>query len=145
MKTYVELNNEVTCQLGKLHHQHLIIKAFVKNPPKTSEVIENWLRELVEAIDMKIVMGPFSKYVDSCGNAGITAAVVIETSHCAIHVWDEPNPAMIQMDVYSCSSFTCEAVLKKLEAFGLIAYETMMIDRNEKFKVTEKWIFDPIS
>jgi S-adenosylmethionine/arginine decarboxylase-like enzyme len=137
MKKYLDLNSSVTCQLGKLHHQHLIIKAFVRNPPKTSEVIENWLRELVSSIDMKIVMGPFSKYVDSCGNAGITAAVVIETSHCAIHVWDEPNPAMIQMDVYSCSAFTSEAVLKKLEEFGIIAYELMMIDRNEDFKVTE--------
>ena len=30
---------------------------------------------------------------------------IIETSHIAMHIWDEPKPALMQFDVYSCGEF----------------------------------------
>lgn len=121
-----------------LDHKHLLIKAYVTNPPKSEETLINWLREVVAAIDMKIVLGPFAKYVDSVGNVGITGAVVIETSHLAIHVWEECNPGMIQMDVYSCKSFDPSLVAEKLKEFGLISHQIMFIDRNADFVILEQ-------
>lgn len=121
--------------VGELYHQHLIIKAFVQNPPRESSVLEQWLTEVVDKIKMRIVIGPFSKYVSACGNSGLTGIVVIETSHIAIHIWDEPVPAMVQMDCYSCSKYDPEIIIESLKAFGLVSYEKLLIDRNENFQI----------
>ena len=40
------------------------------------------------------------------GNRGVTAFAIIETSHIAMHIWDEPNPALVQLDVYTCAPGT---------------------------------------
>lgn len=122
--------------MARLDHQHLLVKAWVTNPPTEVEALQTWLAELVVAIKMKIVIPPRAVYVEAIGNKGLTGSVNIETSHCAIHVWDEPVPAMIQMDVYSCSCFDPETVINKLREFGLVNYEQMVIDRNDNFVVT---------
>lgn len=101
----------------------------------TVETLNQWLTELVSDIGMKICIPPRSRYVDVPGNRGVTGLVGIETSHCSCHVWDEENPGIIQMDVYSCSDFEPETVLNKLREFGLISYELMLIDRNDGFKL----------
>lgn len=128
--------------VGKLFHQHLLIKAFVMNPPKKSEPFETWLKEIVANINMKLVAGPYSVYVDSLGNSGLTGGCYIETSHLAAHVWDEPSPAMIQFDVYSCSCFDPQVVLESMKRFGLVSYEYMLIDRNEGMKVIDSKVVD---
>lgn len=121
--------------IGNLFHIHVLIKAFVTKPPRDEELHKKWSAEVVDAINMKIVVGPFAKYVSSCGNAGITGGCIIETSHLVGHVWDEISPAMIQFDCYSCSRFDENVIIEKLKEFGLVSYELMLIDRNAKFKV----------
>lgn len=121
----------------ELDHRHFLIRAFVENPPVEELVINGWLKRAVEAIKMKIVLGPHSKYVDTVGNEGITGIVVIETSHMACHVWSEISPAMIQLDVYSCAHFDSKTVIEHLNEFGLISYEYMLVDRNNEFKILE--------
>lgn len=121
--------------MEKLFHQHVLIKAFVENPPVKEEHLEKWLTELVSDIKMKIVIPPRAFYVAAEGNEGLTASVNIETSHCSVHIWDHAEPPMIQMDVYSCSCFENETVLNKLREFGLISFELMHVDRNDGFKV----------
>jgi len=78
---------------------------------------------------MKICAGPISEHVDVVGNIGVTAVVVIETSHIAIHVWSEPNPALIQMDVYSCSSFNPQDIFDELKQFDPVKMEYKFLDR----------------
>ena len=80
-------------------HKHLIIRAEVNRPITGEKEIKKWLRKLVKKIDMKIIKGPYSGYVSKEGNRGITAVVMIETSHIAIHIWDEISPALVQCDV----------------------------------------------
>ena len=60
-------------------------------------------------------MGPYVKYCKMEGNRGITGIAVIETSHIAIHVWDEPNPALMQIDVYSCAEFDVDQIAEKIK------------------------------
>ncbi|MCL2331862.1 MAG: S-adenosylmethionine decarboxylase [Proteobacteria bacterium] len=123
----------------ELYHQHLLIKAFVKNPPTQETVLNYWLESLVADIKMKVVVPARSKYVDAVGNRGLTGAVNIETSHIAVHIWDEPVPAHIEMDVYSCSKFDIQTVFNKLCDFGLVKYHFMLIDRNgDTFKVVKQ-------
>ena len=119
-----------------LYHQHLLLRAFINSPPKTEETLNTWLTELVADIGMKVVVPAKSKYVDVEGNRGLTGSINIETSHIAIHIWDEQVPARIEMDVYSCACFKQETVLKKVNDFGLTFYHAMVVDRNgEEFQV----------
>ena len=94
-------------------HKHLLIRAEVKNPPKENDErrLVNWMRYLIQDIDMKLLFGPITRYVDVEGNEGLTAIAMIETSHIAIHVWDEVIPALVQCDVYSCAEFSSNEVL----------------------------------
>ena len=64
---------------------------------------------------MKIFMGPYVKYCSMPGNRGITAVAIIETSHIAMHIWDEVNPALMQFDVYSCGEFDVEKICNKIK------------------------------
>lgn len=61
------------------------------------------------------MLGPYVAYCDKPGNRGITAIAVIETSHIAMHVWDEPSPALMQLDIYSCSEFNPYLIADKLK------------------------------
>ena len=97
-----------------LVHKHLIIRAEASRPPTDEEQLQNWMREFIESIDMKVFMGPYVKYCRMPANRGITAVAIIETSHIAMHIWDEPKPALLQMDVYSCGEFDHTDICKKL-------------------------------
>ena len=79
-----------------LIHKHLIVRAEVNQPPTDIVVLSQWMQDFIRFIDMKLMMGPYVAYCDMPGNRGITGIAVIETSHIAIHVWDEPKPALMQ-------------------------------------------------
>jgi S-adenosylmethionine/arginine decarboxylase-like enzyme len=78
---------------------------------------------------MKILMGPYSVYSDMEGNQGLTGVVIIETSHIAIHVWDEVQPALMQMDIYTCSELNIQDVFASIEVFEPTKVEYKFIDR----------------
>jgi S-adenosylmethionine/arginine decarboxylase-like enzyme len=117
------------------NHLHLLVKGYVKNPPRSEEILNNWFKELVDKVRMKVVAGPTSVYVDEPGNEGITGTVTLATSHSSIHVWDAQDPAMFQFDIYSCSEFSPEEVLGHInEHFDLQEAYWSFIDRNhDKF------------
>jgi len=112
------------------NHLHLIVKGYVKNPPRKEEYLNDWLKRLVEKVRMVVVSGPTSVYVDEPGNEGITGTVTLATSHAAIHVWDRIEPPMFQFDIYSCTCFSADEVLEHINEFGLISCEYIYIDRN---------------
>ena len=89
-----------------LVHKHLIIRAEADRPP-TDE--------------------------DQCnmpGNRGITAVAIIETSHIAMHIWDEPKPALMQFDVYSCGEFDVKEICDKIkEEFNVKKIEYKYLNR----------------
>lgn len=125
-----------------LHHQHLLIQALVDNPPTDEAALNWWLESLVMSVGMKIVIPPRSIHVKTNGNVGLTGSVNIETSHAAIHVWEEEKPARIEMDLYSCAPFELETVLEKIREFELVSYHYMMVDRNRiPFTVLDQGTF----
>lgn len=119
-----------------IEHKHLIVKAKIENPPKKSEMkmMEEWFRNLVEEIDMKILAGPFVRYVDVPGNAGFTGVCIIETSHIAMHVWDEQSPGTMQLDVYTCGSLDINTVFENLHIFSPVKIEYKFLDREHNLK-----------
>tara|TARA_B110000977_G_scaffold196560_1_gene277174 strand:+ start:1533 stop:1904 length:372 start_codon:yes stop_codon:yes gene_type:complete len=112
-----------------LEHKHLIIRAEVNNPPTDEAWLHNWLNQLVEKIGMKVCRGPITAYVDMPGNEGLTGVVVIETSHIAIHVWDAVDPALVQLDVYTCSTLDKDIIFAELEQWDPVKVEYKYLDR----------------
>ena len=62
-------------------HNHILVNGYVTNPPTSEEETIEWMKKLVSDIDMKIIQGPYASYVSKEGNRGLTATVMIETSH----------------------------------------------------------------
>ena len=116
-------------------HKHLIIRAEANKVPTDEEQLTKWLKDFIEFIGMKILMGPYVKYCTMEGNRGITGIAVIETSHIAIHIWDEPVPALIQMDVYSCANFDPYKIANKIkEDFEIIKIDYKYLNRETGLK-----------
>ena len=111
-------------------HKHLIIRAEVNHPPMTEKYVRLWLRNVVKKIDMNIIKGPYASYVSKEGNRGVTGVVMIETSHIAIHVWDEPSPALVQADVYSCAEFSSNEVLAEFMPMDVVKIDHLLLDRD---------------
>ena len=117
-------------------HNHLLLNGYTNNPPTDEEWIVNWMQDLVEQIGMKTIKGPFASYVTKEGNKGLTCVVMIETSHIALHIWDETKPAFVQFDLYTCSTLPSRQVLKNLEDnLGIFDYTHMVLNRGEGFKI----------
>ena len=118
-----------------LVHKHLIVRAEIKKPPQSESYFENWLRDFIESIEMKILMGPFVKYSDMPGNEGLTGGAIIETSHVIMHCWDHVEPPIMQLDVYSCSEFdpikVCDKVKKDFDATKI---EYKFLDRENDLR-----------
>ena len=113
-----------------LVHKHLIVRAESIKPPKDEEQLKEWMKEFVDSINMKIFMGPYVKYCNMEGNRGITAVAIIETSHIAMHIWDEVSPALMQFDVYSCSELNVENICNKIKQdFNIEKIELKFLNR----------------
>lgn len=125
--------------IKKPFHKHLMLRAKINNPPRSPMQVISWLEQFVDSLNMKILQGPFSSYVDQVGNRGLTAVVMIETSHIAFHVWDEQDPALLQFDVYTCGALDSEKVMKDLDKFfNFYSYEYLFYDRENGFELIEK-------
>lgn len=115
-----------------LVHKHLIVRAECLDPPLDPQYVEQWLKNVVELIGMKVCRGPISAYVDVIGNEGATGVVIIETSHIAIHVWDRRMPALVQLDVYTCGEFEPQKIFNALQEFDVQKLEYKYLDREHE-------------
>ena len=121
-----------------IRHKHLIIRAETKKTPEDPKWLHSWLVQLVGDIGMEICQGPITAYVDVPGNKGLTGVVIIETSHIAVHIWDEVNPGLLQMDVYSCADFNPQDIFDKIEeAFEPVKLEYKFLDREKSLTTIE--------
>ena len=130
-----------------LVHKHLIIRAEAKNPPVDETILTEWFKKFIEEIGMKVMMGPYVKYSHMIGNRGITGAAIIETSHIVMHVWDEPDPALLQFDVYSCGEFNPETICEKIKKdFNTTKIEYKFLDRENNLSELHTITYiDPIA
>ena len=123
-----------------MKHKHLIVRAEVLNPPSDENLVSEHVSNLIDRLDMKILMGPYAKYVNMTGNRGLTVATVIETSHVVMHTWDESDPAIIQLDVYTCGDLDPQIVFDWLEQYQPIKKQFKYLDR--EFDIVEQPVKD---
>ena len=116
-------------------HKHLIVRADIGWCPQEEDLnkISDWIRSLIKKIDMKLLAGPYTTYVNEKDNKGMTSVAIIETSHIALHIWDEESPGLMQLDVYSCANFNPPDVFDKINAlFQTIKMEYKFLDREKE-------------
>ena len=122
-----------------IKHKHLIVIAECSNPPRYEQNIIDWSSSLIRDIGMKIMMGPYAKYVTVEGNRGLTVATIIETSHVVMHTWDESDPAVVQLDVYTCGSLNTDTVFDWLEQYQPVRKQYKYLDRESDL------VLEPVS
>jgi S-adenosylmethionine/arginine decarboxylase-like enzyme len=116
-------------------HNHIIIRAKVNNPPQDIRFIKKWIKKLIKAIGMKILGQPMSHYVNDKGNKGLTCLAILNTSHIAVHTWDESCPALLQLDVYSCGNLDQSIVFDSLKQFEPKEINYVTIDREKSIRI----------
>ncbi len=121
-----------------LKHHHLLVRAELDSPPIELLFMKGWIKELVKRLDMTIMSGPHIEYCHLPGNRGLTTVSIIETSHVAAHLWDEVTPALLQLDVYSCSNLDPKIVFNMLEVFDPTKIEYKFLDREHGFKLLDE-------
>jgi S-adenosylmethionine/arginine decarboxylase-like enzyme len=132
--------------MSHLNHLHLLVTAWVDNPPMTADAGTDWLRELVDIIDMQILMDATAIFCEDLGNEGVTGIVGLTTSHASFHSWhDAPRP-FISFDLYSCRHFAVEKVFEHLAKWGLMKCNYVLIDRDPShatMQIIDQGIFTP--
>ena len=117
-------------------HNQLLVNGFTSSALKSETSAVEWMQSLVDSINMKTIQGPYASYVTKDGNRGLTCVVMIETSHIALHIWDEPYPAEIQFDLYTCGQLELNKVLSKFkETFDVDTLDYILFDRENGFKI----------
>ncbi len=124
-----------------IQHKQLILNGFIGKPFTKQYQAKKFLNNLVDVIGMKKIIEPVAKYVHSPGNRGMTAAILIETSHIAFHIWDEENPAKIRFDLYTCGDLDVRKVIDFIE-LHLVFWEPplwLLLDRafTKRFQVED--------
>lgn len=112
-----------------LAHEHLIVRAEVDNPPQNLDEIKTWLKGLIKDMGMEILYGPFAMDCDLQDNEGITAGAILSTSHCVLHTWDACNPAIMQLDIYTCSELNLDLVWDYMSRFEPTKVDYKFLDR----------------
>ena len=121
--------------MNLLVHKHLLVRAEVKQPIVNKNKAIKFLRKLIKAINMKAMYGPTASYCKMKGNRGVTAFAIIETSHIAMHIWDEVDPALVQLDVYSCADMDPNEVIEIIkQELDTVKIEYKFLDREHDFK-----------
>ena len=78
---------------------------------------------------MQICQGPITTYVNVPGNRGLTGLVIIETSHIALHCWDETDPGLLQLDVYTCGELPTDIIFEEIKQFDPTKVEYKYLNR----------------
>lgn len=124
--------------MGKLASAglHLVVDGYVSDASVfTKEKIEGLFAKIIAALEMKALDKPqvyevdvdpeVLKRVQETGQfedeGGITAVVVISTSHLAIHCW--PLQKFFSLDAFSCKNFDADLAYSILQ-------ETLRIEKS---------------
>jgi S-adenosylmethionine/arginine decarboxylase-like enzyme len=116
-----------------IKHHHFIGRFEVTQPPLGGQqaYLEDWMAKLIKGQGMNILSGPHVAHVDTAGNRGLTGVAIIETSHVAVHIWDETSPALVQLDFYTCGTLDKDAILKAIKPWGVVKHSFLVLDREK--------------
>jgi len=123
-------------------HKHMIVRSEILYPVRNVDEINKWLIDLVKKLNMNILMGPYSIYCNKEGNKGITGFVIIETSHIVIHIWDELDIPIAQLDVYTCGELSEKDVFDHIQYLKPKKIEWKYLDRITNLNVVSRGLIE---
>lgn len=133
--------------MGKLASAglHLVVDGYVADPSVfTREKIEGLFAQIISALEMKALDKPqvyevpvdpaVLQRVQQTGQfeeeGGITAIVVISTSHLSIHCW--PLQKFFSLDAFSCKDFNADLAFSIIrETLGVEKANTSILQRRK--------------
>ena len=121
-----------------LKHNHYILRATVENTQQLADIDKTkiFLESVVAELDMQILIPAQVAYCDIENNRGITGLIGLTTSHIALHLWDEVSPAIIQLDVYTCSALDIAKLQDYISTwFNILEQDFLLIDREKSLKI----------
>lgn len=127
--------------MTNLVHKHLLLNLRVSAPPRDAEEVEHFLAFLIKRIDMNIakadsiLKNPQGYLCPTLGNQGATGTGILETSHTALHTWTEDSPAKFDFDLYSCSDFDVDEILRLCQCFDIISGNYIVLDRGDTLTI----------
>lgn len=131
-------------------HLHLLISAQIKNPPGKNDCkkVEDFMRGMVKHVRMKILRDASALWCDEEGNEGITADVLLTTSHSMLHIWNESidGTCRMEFDLYSCAPFSVEEVFEYVTAHFDVSHASYkFLNRETGFTVLNNGIHNSVS
>lgn len=111
-------------------HEHLLVRALVEAPLTNIQDSLNWTMSLVKRLGLTFLHEPIGEYCSDTGNRGVTVVAILNASHLALHIWDEVDPSLLQLDVYSCRPLNTAVVLKSLMGMRPRKVEHRLFDRS---------------
>ena len=133
--------------MDKKRYTHLMVNGFTKKLPQDESVINPWLYNLIEAINLEIkeihikpVMDPIYFYTDKDKTKTLTSTAIIETGYVAlsIEIEEEEDDAYIHLDMFLSSPLPTALVLESIEnSFGMYDGSYMLLDRANDYKVLD--------
>jgi S-adenosylmethionine/arginine decarboxylase-like enzyme len=115
----------------ELQHKMVMVRAEVTNPPTDPVATKQWILDLIKDLEMEVLLGPDVVYHPEIGNRGLTGIAAIKTSSIQMHCWDEPSPAILMFDVYTCGSLDLEIVWRALQTFSPTKISYKFFDREK--------------
>lgn len=133
--------------MDKKRYTHLMVNGFTKKLPQDESVINPWLYNLIEAINLEIkeihikpVMDPIYCYIDKDKTKTLTSTAIIETGYVAlsIEIEEEEDDAYIHLDMLLSSPLPISLVIESIvNSFGMYDGSYMLLDRNDDFKTID--------
>jgi S-adenosylmethionine/arginine decarboxylase-like enzyme len=114
------------------------VRAEVRNPPKDTAKMEVWMSNMVKSIGMIELAKPRAIYSDMKGNRGLTCDVILNTSNAVVHTWDEVDPSIFMLDVYTCGALDINVIFDLLVDFNPEKIEYMYLDREHGLNILDK-------
>ena len=118
-----------------MEHKHIIIRANISKPPKDVRFIKKWIKKLIIAIGMRRLGGPLAVYCGDKNNRGLTCLAILNTSHIALHTWDEQSPGVLQLDIYTCGSLDKNVIIEYIQQYEPSNISYIVLDRATELRI----------
>jgi|SRR6516165_5659885 S-adenosylmethionine/arginine decarboxylase-like enzyme len=97
----------------QLVHVHILGRIGLRALVTSTDLVRNWLCDLVKRLGMRVLAGPFCEFCNEPGNIGPSGIEMLTTSHASIHCWD----SFSNFDIYSCRMFDPQTAVDSLAIF----------------------------
>ena len=98
----------------KYAHNHLMINADTAFPITRKRELRKFLKSTAEVIGVHRLGGTRVRYCSREGARGLIGSLMLDTSHVSIHIFDEPKPANVRIDVYTSGNLDVELTILKI-------------------------------